>query len=150
MGRRAKNKQGDPPPLDESVFLKRLAKSKRKADDDDSEHVAKKSKKAPNPQRTQTRSPAKKAKTKNGKEGNTLKSVKKGKKKAQEGDEDEWEGLGGEEDEELDAQRQYYHSVPHAIPGLTAHPRLLFDGSDGDEAMGFEGDLNDWISDAEE
>jgi hypothetical protein len=28
--------------------------------------------------------------------------------------------------------------------------RLLFDGSDGDEAMGFEGNLNDWISDAEE
>ena len=28
--------------------------------------------------------------------------------------------------------------------------RLLFDGSDGDEAMGFEGDLDDWVSDDEE
>ena len=47
MGRRAKNKQGDPAPLDESVFLNRINGTKRKPQDESQQPPRKKSRHTP-------------------------------------------------------------------------------------------------------
>ena len=101
MGRRAKNKQGDPAPLDESALLRKLASSKRKAEGESPERVAKKSKKAQDSERVQTKPPAKK-----GKEAKGKPSHKEKKKPRADDDDDEWEGLDAEANEDLDTQRQ--------------------------------------------
>jgi len=111
------------------VHLNRLASSKRKAEGESPDRVPKKSKRTEDKQRVQT-STAKKGKSK-GKGAKSLKHPKKGKKSGVEGDgigADEWAGLIEEEESNLDAHRQ-----------------LLFEGSDADEANGFEGNLDEWL-----
>src|ERR1700753_2070099 len=105
MGRRAKNKQGDPAPLDESVFLNRAGKSKRKAEDDNTTRLSKKTRRVEATQRIQTK-PSAKGKSK---ENRPTKSNKKVPEAEGEYD-DEWNGLGEDGDEDLDAQRQYVQS----------------------------------------
>lgn len=103
MGRRAKNKQGDPAPLDESRLLSKLTNSKRKADGESPERAPKKSKRSEDSQRVQTKNPANKSK---GKESKPQKPSKKGKKSENIFEEEEWGGIDGDEEGDLDAQRQ--------------------------------------------
>lgn len=103
MGRRAKNKQGDPAPLDESRLLSKHTNSKRKADEESPERAPKKSKRSEDSQRVQTKNAANASK---GKESKPQKSSKGGKKSKDNLENEEWFGIGGDEEVDLDAQRQ--------------------------------------------
>jgi len=110
MGRRAKNKQGDPTPLDESLVSSKFGITKRKAGEGEPEQgrVAKKSKRTEESEQVQTKSTAKKSKVgdKRGKEPEKARKKEKSKKADEDEEFDEWGGLEGDGDSDLDAHRQ--------------------------------------------
>ncbi|KZV64333.1 NOL1/NOP2/sun family RNA met [Peniophora sp. CONT] len=125
MGRRAKNKQGDPAPLGDKNAPRESAKKlgKRKAEPEAASESKRPAKKAKESSSGAVVSKAKQSK------GKTAKT--KGQAKGE-----SWDGLpdGGSEgweDVEDDANAK-------------AQTKSLFDDSDGDEAHGFIGDLNEF------
>ncbi|KZS99064.1 NOL1/NOP2/sun family putative RNA met [Sistotremastrum niveocremeum HHB9708] len=122
MGRRAKNKQEAPAPLHATPFQNgKKSNGKRKADDEEGPRPQKKVKEFVEGSSVKTKSKT---------EGKGDKSVKKSKKSktTKISEEEEW-GADGWED------------VPE--DNLATAAQELFNDSDGDEAHGFTGDLQD-------
>ncbi|KAI1794497.1 NOL1/NOP2/sun family RNA met [Ganoderma leucocontextum] len=141
MGRRSKNKQGDPAPFAEvqenagRPSQKKLGK--RKADDVDSttRRPAKKVKESDARLGKPVKPPATKGKEKAGVKGELKAKVDKAKptkKQARSEDGDEGAGSSGGWEDEDEVQTQ---------------AKSLFQGSDEDEFVGFDGDLDDFDMD---
>ncbi|OJT14584.1 25S rRNA (cytosine-C(5))-methyltransferase nop2 [Trametes pubescens] len=142
MGRRAKNKQGDPAPIGDRENRPSQKKlGKRKADD-----VEAPSKRPAKKARESEVKPAKpsivKGKPKTVATGEAKAKSDKPKAKTQKRAhfEDEDEGAGSSEGwEDVDDDGD-----------LKSHAKKLFHGSDDDEVVGFEGDLDDLVMDEDD
>lgn len=149
MGRRAKNKQEAPAPFQASPFQNgKKSNGKRKADDDEAPRPLKKAKEFVEGSSVKSKS---KSKTKEN-EGDANPAKKSKSKKPKISEEEEW-GAEGWEDVEEDnlataAQCVFTTNAEHNLRTDVCH-RDLFNDSDGDEAHGFTGDLNDLDDDDE-